>query len=213
VIPVSSTRWLVCQRDRVTLRESTSVRWSTSIAGPSDRVTDGAILFDGRSVALIAENRAETVRHLVVLGMHEPIVQHRMQLAGVDALRFAKLRGFALLYADKRLLVVDLRFGRVVKEHDLDGELADLAIDDSALHVALRYRNQDEVALLAVSTLLTTRSRREADLAAPTIVAPAKAPSEDPHPPAEEQPPAEGPSIALGSVAALAPRATVVATT
>ncbi|MBA3540841.1 MAG: hypothetical protein H0T79_14610, partial [Deltaproteobacteria bacterium] len=209
VVPVSSARWLLCQRDRITLREASSVRWSTSIGGREDRVLDGSILFDGRSVALLVEQAGEAnARQLVILGLREPIVQHRMTLAGVDSLRFASLRGFALLRAARRLLLVDLRFGRVVKEHDAEGDVADLAIDDSAQHIALRYHDHNEMILLDVRALLASPTRPKViDESTPSagdpVIETAAAPAIDPEPPAVAFHLGQVP---LGSVVALVPR-------
>jgi len=221
VVPVSSARWLLCRRDRVTLREATSERWTTSIGGRGDRVLDGAILFDGRSVALLVEQAGDPPsRQLLVLGLHEPLVQHRLTLAGVDAVRFAPARGFALLRAERRLLVVDLRFGRVLKEHETERELTDLAIDDTAQHIALRFADGDDVIHLAVRALLAAPARRpSADEAGDAVMPPAALTVVEaaaaPPPPAEEPAPAAAfhhGDARLLAAAALAPRPAFVAT-
>ncbi|HWO25980.1 MAG TPA: ATP-binding protein [Kofleriaceae bacterium] len=145
VLPVSATRWLVCGPSGVALREPTALRWTTSALGREARVGDGAILFGGRSAVLVVamparEPGGEPLRQLVVIGLHNPIIQHRFTLVGVEAVRFAPIRGFALLLAGRRrVLLVDLRFGRIVKEHSEDRDVADLAIDDAAQHLAFRY--------------------------------------------------------------------------
>src|SRR5205085_2865263 len=50
VIPVSHTRWIVCRRDQVQLRDPGTERWSVTIPAGAGRVVDGTVLFGGRSV-------------------------------------------------------------------------------------------------------------------------------------------------------------------
>jgi hypothetical protein len=159
VLPVSTTRWLLHRREQLTLREPSAERWTTAALGPGT-VVDGAVIFDGRSAALLvatppqAAGRAP-VHQLVVIGLHEPVVQHRLTLTQVDKVRFAPRRGFALmLAARRRLLLVDLRFGRVIKEHPWDQDLDDLAIDDTAQQLAVRFRDTREVVHLSTRDLV-----------------------------------------------------------
>ncbi|MEZ4361712.1 MAG: ATP-binding protein [Kofleriaceae bacterium] len=213
LVAVSSTRWILCQRNRIALRESNSVRWSTTIGGLREHVVAGAVLFDGRSAALLIENvDARRPRALLVLGLYEPTVQHRLTLAGLDDLRFAPLRGFALVRTGKRLLLIDLRFGCVVKEHEVEDELSDLAIDDTAQHIALRYRDSNEVVLLSVNTLFETRNARAAR-PEPAVTAEVAAPPTPPTRLELEEPCADDfhlGRVPLTSVAALVPRPPVL---
>jgi len=150
VLPVSAARWVICRRERVALREPSAERWNTAPLGRDTRIVGGSVLLDGRSAALqvLAPPPARggaPVEQLVVIGLHDPVVQHRLTLAGVDAIRFAPARGFALVCAGgRRLLLLDLRFGRVVKEHREDRDIVDLAIDDAAQQIALRFGDDDD---------------------------------------------------------------------
>ncbi|HTR49323.1 MAG TPA: hypothetical protein VMJ10_01370, partial [Kofleriaceae bacterium] len=44
-IPVSPSRWLLCRRERVQLRDPGTERWTTTLALGPGRVVDGAVLF------------------------------------------------------------------------------------------------------------------------------------------------------------------------
>jgi hypothetical protein len=169
IVPVSATRWLLCHRDRLTLREPTTERWSTLPLGRDARVLDGAILFEGRSAALVVmlpppSIGAEPIQQLVVVGLHDGRVQHRLTLASVGAVRLAAIRGFGLVRAGmRRLLLIDLRFGRVLKEHHEDRDIVDLAIDPTAQHLALRFSfGADDVVTMRVKDLMAAAPRAAA---------------------------------------------------
>jgi hypothetical protein len=210
-LPVTTDRWVVCRRDRVTLRGTSSQRWSASLAG-SGLVVDGAILFDGRGVGLLVQSGSDAAPRyqLVIAGLHEPVVHHRITLSGVEVVRFAPSRGFALLAVARRLLLVDLRFGRVIKEHDLEHAITDIAIDDAAQHIALR--TGDNIEHLSMTALLSAASRR-ATVEEEVAGAPLAPPAEEDAAPAEEAPaPEPAPqdfhrnSVPLESADALTPR-------
>jgi hypothetical protein len=246
VVPVSATRWLLCNRDRLTLREPTTERWSTLPLGRDARVLDGAILFEGRSAALVVmlpppSLGAEPIQQLVVVGLHDGRVQHRLTLASVGAVRLAAIRGFGLVRAGmRRLLLIDLRFGRVVKEHHENRDIVDLAIDPTAQNLALRFSfGPDDVVHMRVKDLMAATAKpaepaaeavesKAADAdgkgnGAAAVEAPADVPAIDAvvarasARPAPDPTDAVGPPFHLGhaplrSVVALQPRATYQAT-
>src|SRR5262249_60081644 len=95
VLPVSSTRWLMCDGRRIALCEPTAERWSANLLGPDQRAIDGAVLFGGRSAAIVVEARdgeASGGHQIVIVGVHGPGVQHRLALVGVDAVPVAPVR-------------------------------------------------------------------------------------------------------------------------
>ena len=138
IVPIAAARWLACGRGQVALREPTSERWRTGAVG-AGTVVDGAILFDGHAAALVVDGADGAALQLVVLTMMRPVIQHRLTLSSVETIRIAPTRGHAVLrIGERRLVLVDLRFGRVVKEHVYPRPVFDLAIDDAAQHLAVR---------------------------------------------------------------------------
>ncbi|MEO8701522.1 MAG: ATP-binding protein [Kofleriaceae bacterium] len=136
VLPVTTTRTLWCQRHALSLREGTSTRWSVSPAREG-RVVDGAILSDGRSAALVVQ-RAGT-QSILVIGLRDGVVQHRINLPDVSPVRFAARRGVALVLGERRrLVIVDLRFGRITVDHEVEHDLGEVAIDESGQQIAVR---------------------------------------------------------------------------
>ncbi len=154
VIPVSSTRWVVCHRDRVHLRDPGTERWVIAM-GTGGRVVDGAVLFDGRTVALVLAS-GDHFTQLVVINLHDGVVQHRLTLSGIDLVRFAAVRGFAMLRSQSHSIVMfDLRFGRVLKEHREERAIVDVAIDNAGQTFMLRFGDSHEdIAIGGVRALL-----------------------------------------------------------
>ena len=155
VIPVSSTRWVVCHRDRVHLRDPGTERWAIAM-GTGGRVVDGAVLFDGRTVALVLAS-GDHFTQLVVINLHDGAVQHRLTLSGIDLVRFAAVRGFAMLRSQGHSVVMfDLRFGRVLKEHREERAIVDVAIDNAGQTFMLRFGDSHEdIAIGGVRALLS----------------------------------------------------------
>jgi hypothetical protein len=167
VIPVSSGRWVACRRDRVVLRDPSAERWSVP-AVASQRVIDGAALLDGRTATLVA-GHGKTPSQLLVIGLHDGSIQHRVTLTGIELVRFAAARGYALLRSGARTLVLfDLRFGRVLQEHTEDRDILDVAIDSAGQAFIVRYGDDaDDIAFCTVRELLAA-SRSKPAVAAPS---------------------------------------------
>ena len=159
VIPVSPTRWVVCHRDRIQLRDPGTERWSVRIALGRGRVIDGAVLFGGRAVALLIGGPT-SLAHLIVLALRDGSVQHRIGLAGIERVRFAATRGFALMHVTPSSLVLfDLRFGHVLKEHRVPRPVLDAAINDTGHGMLLRFSvGHEDIAFCSIAELLAAPS-------------------------------------------------------
>jgi hypothetical protein len=158
IIPVSTTRWVTCRRDRVTLRDPGTQRWAVTVNAPG-RVVDGAVLFDGRTIALVFA-ATDALVQLVVLGLHDGAIHHRLTLQGIDLVRFAPARGYALLRSEAHTLVLfDLRFGRVFKEHREERPVIDAAIDNAGHAFMMRFGDaRDDIAIGTIRALFAEPS-------------------------------------------------------
>src|SRR5579863_3951384 len=147
-IPVSSTRWVTCRREHVELRDPGTKRWSGTIPVSGGRVVDGVTLFDGRTVALLVATSTagrDALAQLLVLGLNDGSIQHRMTLSGIEAVRFAPTRGFALMRSSSQTLVlIDLRFGEILKERREDTAIVDVAIDPNGRMYMTRFGDARE---------------------------------------------------------------------
>ncbi len=222
VVPCGPTTWLHQADDMLRLVEDApradggrGERWARAVLPPHGRLVAGSPLLDGRSVALEIAVEPLGGRYargqLLVLDLRDGAVLHRFALNGVTAVRIAAHRGVALLCTGPReLVLVDLRFGRVLRRHDAPGDVADLAIDPTGQHLALRFAADDQIAVVATREF--TAIGRTGEPPASIAAEPALDLAPEPAPPA---PPAAAPAPddpgffhgpPLTSVAYLAPR-------
>ncbi|HEY1557833.1 MAG TPA: ATP-binding protein [Kofleriaceae bacterium] len=158
-IPVSPSRWLLCRRDRVQLRDPGTERWAVTLVLGAGRVVDGAVLFGGRSVALVVASGG-ALAQLLVLGLHDGTLHHRITLSGVELVRFAPARGYALMRSAGVLVLLDLRFGQLLKEHDEPRPVLDAAIDPAGQAFAVRYGDAtDDVSVGSIREMLAATTK------------------------------------------------------
>jgi hypothetical protein len=222
LVPLSAGRQLRFRDDHLSLLDAGRARWSQVLGHRLRPIAMGA-MFDGRSIAAVfdsgtAESGAPGTQHLVLLDLREGRLQHRLALHGVTGARFTARRGLAvLLTGPGQLVIVDLRFGKVLRQYQRSQPILDLAIDDAAEHLVLRLG--DELVDLHVSDLIAGRSgtssliagedeappAEEASAAEPPVApAPSFPPEPEPPPPAPEEI-----SYDVGPLVGLDPRAQV----
>ncbi|MGE0547983.1 MAG: AAA family ATPase [Kofleriaceae bacterium] len=166
IIPVTTSRWLVCRRERVQLRDPGTERWSAAAGSVTSRFVDGAVLFGGRTVALVSAY-GDTLTQLIVLGLHDAGLHHRITLSNIDLIRFAPARGYALMRsAPDTLTLLDLRFGRVIADYRADRPVRDVAIDDAGLSVVMRFGDgPDDVSVVSVRDMIASPAIAETSIA------------------------------------------------
>ncbi len=217
--PLNASRLLVVRGGVLSLQDATGTQWSEPLG--NDRLLALGALFDGRSaVAVVPRRDVEHGQHLILLNLRDGRLQHRLALHGVTGARFAAQRGLAVLVAGpRRLILLDMRFGRVLRQYDEQREILDLAVDDAGEHLLLRLAGdgRDEVIDLPVREVIAGRissagveeppEPTEASARAPSPIAPAP---QFPEAPAEVAPtpvPSEIPSGPLLALRARMPRA------
>jgi hypothetical protein len=202
VIAVTSRRTMLAHRDRLLLVEAGRTIWQVApIAGA--RYLDGRVVHDGRSLALLAEVAGQWC--LLVVSERDGRDQHRIGLPQARQVCVAARRGAALVLAGPRhLVLLDLRFGRVILEHDEPRALRDVAIDDGGQELALRYADGDgEVVQVSVAELAATPASATGAGRRPSVIAvpaarrapPAEAEEAAAAPGATELDPAEAPAM------------------
>jgi hypothetical protein len=183
-LPLSSTRTLVWSRGRITLREQDGARWSTALP-PFKSIHEAAVVFDGKAVAVSAEGSA--ARAIVVIGLRDGAILHRINVPACRDVRFASRRGVALVHTSgPHLLLIDLRFGRVLLEHDATREIAEAAIDDHGASIVLRFADEpDAVVSVSVAELVREAQSRPAPA---LVLVPDPAPVATDDAPRDEEP-------------------------
>ena len=179
-LPLSPARTLVGNRHRLSLREQDVTHWTVPVA-PGGWIADAALVLDGKAVAVACTQPPGAI---VVVGLRDGAILHRLTVDHAVDIRFAPARGVALAYTrDGRVLLVDLRFGRVIVDHREPRAISQVGIDDAAGEIVLRLADRpDEIVRIAVADLMTAGQ--------PT---PSRAPVRTaPEPPAPPAPAANG---------------------
>ena len=178
-LPLSSTRTITASRSRLALREQEATRWSVTL--PQSPITDGALVLDGKAVAITATTGSGAT--IFVVGLRDGAILHRITAGNAQSIRFAADRGVALIQTrDSHLVLVDLRFGRVIVEHASDRAIADAAVDGGGRQIALCFSDDpDEIVHVTVADLVRSASTvaPAREPLAPAQVEPAIEPSDE----------------------------------
>jgi hypothetical protein len=182
VLPLTATRTIVSSRHGLALRDRDLARWTISLA-MFGTIVDAALVLDGKAIAVSV--RAATSYTIVVLAMRDGATLHRITIADAEVIRFAPGRGIALVQThDSHLVLLDLRFGRLIADYQEQRSIVEAAIEDSGREVALRVSDQpDQVVLVSVADLLSMARTIQ-----PAPVIAAVAPVVVESPPVEEEP-------------------------
>jgi hypothetical protein len=225
VVPISAALALRARHDQVTLTGGGRQRWSQSV-GTRTRVLALGPIFEGRAIAIATQ--AGDQQHLVVVDARDGRLQHRVGVRGVTAAHIAARRGLvALVSDDGQLVLVDLRFGRVVHQRREARAIDGVALDDAAQHLVLQFG--DELVDLPVGELIagrfgngfdatepardvTTAAHAPDDATADEVPAVEPAPSFPPAPTPPAAPPgSDADSYEVGALVGLAPRPALAA--
>jgi hypothetical protein len=164
ILPISEGRWLLWQGGQLRLWRSIGEAWRTRIAEPGSRPQDAALLLDGRLFAL-TQHRAprpgdDGELRLTVAAVSDGAQHTQLRLPAVTRLLFAARRGAAIARSGDRLSLIDLRFGRWIRDLALPAGVTELAVDDGLQWFALA---SDDGLELVRPDALTTAGARAAD--------------------------------------------------
>ncbi len=135
VLPLSPNRWVSWHAGNLRLWRSIGDSWRVRAGDPGLRAIDGQFVLQGRLFALVQKAPGEL--RLTVASMIDGAAQTTLRLPEASEVRFATTRGFAVARTGQVLTVVDLRFGRVVRELFLPDEAIEFAIDAAMQRVAI----------------------------------------------------------------------------
>ncbi len=174
IAALSANQLVVEHAQAIALHEPGRVRWRHAL-DRDHRVLAMAAIFDGRSiVALIGRAGAADAddgRHLLVLSSRDGRVDHRLAVRGIESACFATRRGLAVLRAGRRAVVfVDLRFGRVIGQAQIEDDVTAVTIDDAGEHLVVNVAEHGLRAYLVRDVLAGSTLPREAGDDAPVEV-------------------------------------------
>ncbi len=185
VFPLSPNRWISWHAGNLRLWRSIGDSWRVRVGDPGIRAVDAQLVLQGRLFALV--QKAATEVRLTVASMNDGAAQTSMRFPDASDLRFATTRGFAVARVGQVLTVIDLRFGRIVRELFLPDEVTDFAIDAAMQRVALI--SPQGIAMVGADSLTESAARARNDaselptqepLAAPPVI------ESEPEPAADE---------------------------
>jgi hypothetical protein len=220
--PLTASRLLVVRGGALSLQDASGTEWSEPLG--NDRVLALGALSDGRSAVVVVPRRdVDQGQHLILLNLRDGGLQHRLALHGVTGARFAARRSLAVLVAGpRRLILLDMRFGRVLRQYEDPRDILDLAVDDAGEHLVLRLARDggDEFVDLPIRALISGRipgagladahEAVDVEVSAAELPLPVAPAPQFPDVPVEAEPgpaPSELPSGALLALRARPPRA------
>jgi hypothetical protein len=162
LLPLSESRWLAWQSGQLRLWRSIGDMWRSRIGDPNVPVTAGQLVLQGRLLVLIQKHNSEI--RLVVVAMNDGTLHTTVRLEKATDIQFAPSRGYATARIADKLVVIDLRFGRIIRELSLPLGTSDFAIDGSMQRVAVF--DGDNVAIVAADSLTAEISRQQDELKA-----------------------------------------------
>ncbi len=164
ILPVAENRWLLWQGGQLRLWRSTiGEAWRKQVGDPGARAIDAQVILDGRLYVLVQQRAAhgsgasgpeiyEGVElRLTVAQISDGAQNTQLRLPAVTQLVIAARRGLALARTGDRLSVIDLRFGRQIRDLTVPAGTLEFAVDDALQRIALA--NAEGIALVGITAL------------------------------------------------------------
>jgi hypothetical protein len=161
VAPTLDGRWLLWRGGFAALWRSVGEAWRRGFDDAAATLVSVSTLTDGRMIALCFRRRADDDLRLVVLGSRDGDVLASMRLTAVTRLCIAARRAVALVQVGDQLDLIDLRFGRALRQLHVDPAIEQLLVDETLQHVATTRRDRPGVRLQTLAEF-----EREAEEAA-----------------------------------------------
>ncbi len=145
ILPIADGRWLLWHSGQLRLWRTIGEAWRKRIGDPGARAVDAQLLLDGRLFVLVQQRGGRGERgdgegaelRLTVVQVSDGEQNTQLRLPAVQHLAIAARRGLAIARTGDRLSVIDLRFGRWLRDLVLPAGTTDFAIDDGLQRIAL----------------------------------------------------------------------------
>ncbi|HEX2691473.1 MAG TPA: hypothetical protein VHN14_32905, partial [Kofleriaceae bacterium] len=144
ILPIAENRWLLWHAGQLRLWRSTiGEAWRTQVGDPGARAIDAQVILDGRLYVLVQQRAAQVTGpegnelRVTIAQVTDGAQNTQLRLPAVTQLVIAARRGLALARTGDRLSVIDLRFGRQIRELAVPAGTLEFAVDDTLQHIAL----------------------------------------------------------------------------
>jgi hypothetical protein len=163
ILPVAENRWLLWQGGQLRLwRSAIGEAWRKQVGDPGSRAVDAQVILDGRLYVLV-QQRAATAGsgeaselRLTVAQVSDGAQNTQLRLPAVSQLAIAARRGLALARTGDQLSVVDLRFGRWIRDLALPPGALEFAVDEGLQRIALAGADSLELVRMEALTAPST---------------------------------------------------------
>jgi hypothetical protein len=139
ILPIAEGRWLLWQSGQLRLWRSIGEAWRKQVGDPGSRAVDAQLVLDGRLFVLAQRRSADDSGELrlSVVAVSDGALSSQLRVPAVSQLAIAARRGLAVTRSQDRLSLIDLRFGRWIRDLVLPAGVTELAVDDSLQRIAL----------------------------------------------------------------------------
>ena len=141
ILPIAEGRWLMWNAGQLRLWRSIGEAWRKPAGDPGSRVVTAQLVLDGRLFVLAQQrgrDEPEGVElRLSVAQISDGAQNTQLRVPAVQQLAFAMRRGIAVARSGDRLGLIDLRFGRWIRDLILPDGVTDLAVDEGLQRIAL----------------------------------------------------------------------------
>ena len=142
VLPIADGRWLLWENGQLRLWRTIGEAWRKRVGDPGARAVDAQLLLNGRLFVLVQQRgpRGEAdgaELRLSVVQVSDGAQNTQLRLPAVQQLAIAARRGLAVARTGDRLSVIDLRFGRWLRDLVLPPGVTEFAVDDALQRIAL----------------------------------------------------------------------------
>jgi hypothetical protein len=139
IVPIAEGRWLLWQNGQLRLWRSIGEAWRKPAGDPRARTIDAQLVLDGRLLVLAQRRSPDDAGELrlTVVAVTDGSTTSQLRVPAVSQLAIAARRGLAIARAGDRLGLIDLRFGRWIRDLILPAGITEIAVDDSLQRIAL----------------------------------------------------------------------------
>ena len=157
ILPVAEHRWLLWNAGQLRLwRTTIGEAWRKQVGDPAGQPIDAQVILDGRLYVLVQQRAPSSdlegsELRVTVAQVSDGAQNAQLRLPAGTQLLIAARRGIALARTGDRLSLIDLRFGRWLRDLAIPEGTYDLAVDDGLQRIA--FTNAGGLELVRIDAL------------------------------------------------------------
>ncbi|HEY0195405.1 MAG TPA: ATP-binding protein [Kofleriaceae bacterium] len=152
-LPVAAGRWLLWEPNQLRYwRTGIGEAWRSKVGEPGSEALDAQLVLEGRLLVLVQRRGSSTsnsIVHLTVAQTSDGAQNLNLRLPTGTRVAIAGRSGVAMAWAGEEARLLNLRFGRWIRDLAIPAGVEDIVVDDSMEHVALVFADHVELTELA----------------------------------------------------------------